>query len=295
MTQARLFDLLDRNSAIAVFGNGLEPVEFCGGQWVVFPTAVLCFAKLSRIPMRSAWDRNVPNESYLLGGDYFVFAIERPYDAATDEFPFVPTEVRRKLGRNQPVYLLLEDPYSGDYVFAGELNPSNHWGSDINGDNAYVAMKLKQTIPSAVWGRLGGLLMSDLTHESLDDQLRKLDKTSSVDNRLEAIRTWFEYWHPGPNKLISPLGSADSLPRSPESDRDFPRVPYPLQWLYRWVDQRHPMMSSSNYLYSKEKLRYDGYGRLWFYSEIQSQLVWATIPEGLDPPGVSFAKWPMAS
>jgi len=108
----------------------------------------------------------------------------------------------------------------------------------------------------------------------LDDALRRLGPSSTTQERLDVLRQVAEFWH-------GPISPDDGF--SEEELRGKP-IPFPLRWWFRLAGRRTSISSSLNSLLGPDELATDSDGRLVFYVEAQAVYVWATMPDGDDPP-----------
>jgi hypothetical protein len=109
--------------------------------------------------------------------------------------------------------------------------------------------------------------------DALDADLLNLSPTTTLGERLELVAKIIDYWQ-GPLSAepgVSP--TALTLP-----------LPAPLAW---WLDRygsRGDLLWCGNGLPMHDVLRMEGADRLVFHVETQGVYVWATEPQGEDPP-----------
>src|SRR5205085_714636 len=61
-------------------------------------------------------------------------------------------------------------------------------------------------------------------------------------------------------------------------------LPGPLRWWYRRGGLRPGVLDGQNSLIGPDRLEVEADGKMTFYAENQGIYIWATLPEGDDPP-----------
>lgn len=115
--------------------------------------------------------------------------------------------------------------------------------------------------------------MADADDAEIDRRLRAMGRSATVGDRLDLLARLIDYWH-GP-----PPPRRRAVPPLPESAP----IPGPLRWWYGRGDDRPEVFRVQNRLLGPRDLVVEG-GRVVFHVENQGVYLWATEPEGDDPP-----------
>src|SRR5215831_16262334 len=106
MSRPSLYQAYERSEAVAFFGSDAFS-ELCNGQWIIFPTTVICFATLGA----------PPQVSYFRTASRFCWVTDAPYRVGTDpRFPsFLPNEVIGGNAKGQTLHLFVRSGNSQKY------------------------------------------------------------------------------------------------------------------------------------------------------------------------------------
>jgi hypothetical protein len=259
------------DEALSFFGSPDEAQRLCNDQWLIFPATVICMAEIGEAPKRSHFQK----------GSRFCWVADQPYQVNDERgWHFVPAQVVGSKGRKYSIRLFVRPPQARDYLYAGELGPSNRAQSGGLEHCAAAWFDLKPTLASGVWLELGGLRPGDFDFAAVDQALNRLKHPTTVHDRLDILRSLVNFWH-GPTR-----------PEDGMSDAEIGGVqlPLPLRWWYRWAGKREEVMSRQNFLFVPRDWRFRHRvlhvrkGRLYFYVENQGVYQWSTLPDGDDPP-----------
>jgi len=268
MSEPKLHAEYDCDEAIAIFGRPAKARSLCNGQWVVLPGFVLGFVEVGE----------PPRSSHFGSGGVFRWV---PDKLDRD----VPPEILGDRASGRSIRLFVRSSGRTKYLYVGELGPPcSHWSMNAAGDNrrlVEVSFDLSSTLPSAIWGGLGGSRPGDLDHKSVDAALGRLRGSTTVQERLEILRRVVEYWH-------GPIRPEDGIPEKELAGLDIPR---PLRWWYQTAGRRPEIMSGQNFLKVPRDLSILD-GKLLFYVENQECYLWGTDPAGDDPPVFGYSKPP---
>jgi hypothetical protein len=287
MNSPELYRQYDQEEIVSLFGLVSEAGSLCGGQWLVFPRALVCLATVGK----------ARQQSHFYPASRFCWVADRPYRAANDGWAFLPLEVRGGHSVDRPagypnsivhvgipepgsrqeertIHLFVRRELADPFTYVGQLLATHSWGVTREYEFGFARFELSATLPSRVWEKLGGPASVGPNVFALDQSLHDLTSSSSVNERLAILRQLAEYWH-GP---ISPdAGLA-------EEELQSKQLPYPLRWWYQLAGRRESMLSGQNKLLGPDELELDQDGRLLFYVENQGVYLWSTLPEGNDPP-----------
>ena len=267
----QLYRRYRREEVLAFFRDRGAAERRCGGQWVIYPDAALCFAVVGDLP-NSTFNTAVR----------FRWRTERADGGSKDaRFPFLPDEVRANSRPHRPIWLFLKRPEWDDYAHVGQLEPAYSWGGKVG--SWHADFDLESVLPGALWAEFHGPEFRVPDPARLDAAFKRLGQTADADTRFAVLQEFVEYWH-------GPIGADDGL-----TEGECALVPMPtmLKRWYRWVGRRSDIVSGQNFLLRPEperagaiqpyRLRMSD-GRLFFYTENQGCYLWGTLPDGDDPP-----------
>lgn len=255
----RRYEAYARDQAIRCFGDERAARSVYDGQWLVFSDVVLAFLELGPGPDRS----------HFVNGKRLRWVVENPRRLHDDPHTwFIPVEIIGPKARTRRIHLFARPAGQTRHVYLGEMEPTYM----IDGGGA-AELELRETLPSSVWSQLGGPRFDGSEAAAVDQALSRLRDPTTLDDRLDVLRTVVEYWH-------GPIASVDGISGGELAGIEIPRA---LAWWYEWAGRRREIMSGQNRLYAPGELR-DVDGRLLFYAENQFVYQWATVREGDDPP-----------
>lgn len=273
MPRPELYKCYSAAEATSFFGAHDDARSFCNGQWLVFPTTVVCLTDIDE----TSTGREA-TKSHFEHASRFCWVADQPYRGA-DGAPqyFLPAEAISATGS---IELFVRPPEARKYLYAGQLAPAYVQTLPARREPASASFRLKQILPSIVWIELGGLRLGDTDHASVDLALDRLRQPTTVHDRLSIFERLVNYWH-GPIRPEDGMSEADlgGLP-----------LPMPLRWWYRWAGKRSEILGRQNRLLVPRDFerRYNmlriNNGRLCFYDENQGVYQWATERTGEDPP-----------
>ena len=270
MSEPILYQLYDRHQAVAPFGDDSAALSLCDGQWLIFPDVVACLTRVG----------TPPKLSHFVNGSGFFWVADKTYKVRDDRYiSFLPPQVVGADGRSRSIHLFVRSTDSEAFLYVGELHPSYMQQGPGKESHGMARFELKTTLPSAIWNRLGGLQIDEKDHVSVDRALDRLRGRTTVEDRLQVLKTLVEYWH-------GAIGPEDGIP---ESELKGVRLPMPLRWWFRWAGRRTNILSGQNTFLGPDKLKTKD-GRLLFYGENQWVYEWGTMHEGDDPP--VFGRYP---
>jgi hypothetical protein len=249
-----------RNEIMALFGADGGGKMFGEGQWVILPAATICMTTLGdprahphfESAVRFRWVAENPQ------GDEPRFAVET-------------FQGKSRQPSQATIWLFVRRPEWDDYLYAGRLASPNSWGHRAG--SWHVSFELSPALPTAVWTTLQGVPPADRAHVTLDAMLSGLGPSTTTQVRFATLQAVVEYWH---GKIVADDGL-------PDAALDGTRMPLVLKQWYRWAGRRTDILSGQNFLLAPDRLRIED-GRLFFYQENQYCYLWATLPEGNDPP-----------
>jgi hypothetical protein len=258
--EPQLYRRYRRDEIMALFGGDGGGETLGDGQWVILPEAVIGMITLG----------DPPAHPHFESAARFRWAAEK----AQGVEPGLAFETFRGKPR-QPsqgtIWLFVRRPSWDDYLCAGRLAPPNSWGHRAG--SWHVDFELSPTLPTAVWTALQGAPRVDHEHAGLDAMLSALGPSTTTQVRFATLQALVEYWH-------GKIGADDGLP---DAALDGMRMPLVLKQWYRWAGRRLDVLSGQNFLLAPDELRIED-GRQFFYHENQACYLWATLPEGDDPP-----------
>jgi hypothetical protein len=281
--EPRLYERYGAHEAVAFFGPLAAAESLCNGQWLIFPSTVVCLASIGE----------APRLSHFATGSQFFWVADQAYRVNDEPYTgFVPAQVVGPKGTERSIRLFVRPQESEPYVYVGELEPSYMQQAPGPQGHGSARFELKPALPSDVWRQLGGPAPGDLDFAPVDRALDRLRGPTSVEQRFEILQQLVEYWH-GPIRPEDGMSDAElagwSLPLPLPPGVTLP-LPLPLLWWYRWAGKREEIMSGQNFLF-KPGDEERGYrqleirdGCLSFYIENQGVYEWATLPKGDDPP-----------
>jgi hypothetical protein len=249
-----------RDEIMALFGADGGGKMLGDGQWVILPGATICMTTLG----------DPPAHPHFESAARFRWVAENPQ---RDE-PRLAVETfqgRSRQPSQATIWLFVRRPEWDDYLYAGRLASPNSWGHRAG--SWHVNFELSPTLPTAVWTELQGAPPADREHARLGAMLSGLGPSTTTQVRFATLRALVEYWH-------GKIGADDGLP---DAALDGARMPAVLMQWYRWAGRRADILSGQNFLLAPDRLRIED-GRLFFYHENQGCYLWATLPEGDDPP-----------
>lgn len=97
MNDPELYQQYDRQQAISFFGRLEEAKALCEGQWLILPNAIVCLTTVGK----------PPRESHFHRASRFRWVAEQPYQAANDEWAFLPLQVRAGHKERLPMHLFV--------------------------------------------------------------------------------------------------------------------------------------------------------------------------------------------
>jgi hypothetical protein len=264
MPQPELYREYDREEGVRLFGPSSEARALEDGEWVLFPQVAICFSTLGR----TAKGSNLPSAKT------FHWAAPRPSRSAPDRYSGVPLEIRAKT--KHELHLFLRAEGTEKYVYAGKLSPAYSYGSSGHGSFGEADLDLNRCLPTDLWQRLSGKAPgTDAKH--LDEALTLLGQKTTTEQRLNIIQATLSHW-------LGPLPAeeawlAGDLRRS--------RIPETLRSWLTLVGRREEIVSQNNLMVPvlPPKLgEPENDGKILIFVENQGVYLWATSPEGEDPP-----------
>lgn len=264
MSGPELYQQYDRQQAISLFGRLSEAKTLCDGQWLILPNAIICFTQVGK----------PPRESHFHRASRFRWVADQQYQAANDQWSFLPMEVRAGSAHHRSMHLFVRPATSERFSYVGQLTPAHSWGVTCEHDFGSGDFDLSPTLPSQIWEKLGGPSPGDLDTLALDQSLQRLDQMKSFHERLAILRRLAEYWH-------GPIGPDEAFA---EGELRGKPVPFPLRWWYQLAGRNESILSGENKLLEPAELKLDKEGRLLFYVENQGVYLWSTTPDVDDPP-----------
>ncbi len=280
MSEPDLYRRYTREEALALFGTAGSVRSLCDGQWVILPDRVLCFTAIG----------TPPGPSHFQTASRFCWAADKPYRVVFgegEEMPFepppglgrwdefLPREARVSRERQLPIHLFARNINDDHHVYIGRLSPSHSWRGPSPGQNFGEAyFDLSPPLSSRVWASLGGLRPNDGDDATLDAALARLRGPLALEERLGILRQIVEYWH-------GPIRPEDGIP---EEELPVHTLPRALRWWYALAGRRRGLLDGLNHLLAPSAVEPEADLRLTFYAENQGGYLWATYPEGDDPP-----------
>jgi hypothetical protein len=272
----QLYNWYSLEQAISFFGARDDARSFCNGQWLVFPTTVVCLTDID--------ETNTAGEatkSHFTNAAQFCWVADQSYRGSDGEPPyFVPPEAISGSGEKRLIELFVRPPEAREYLYAGQLARSHMQSLPAREGPASASFRLKPALASRVWIELGGLRPGDTDHASVDLALDRLRHPTTVHDRLSVLERLVNYWH-------APIRPEDAMS---EAEMAGVSLPLPLRWWYSWAGNRAEVLSRQNWLFvphdrqdRRGQLTFD-HGRLRFYAENQGVYQWSTLPGGEDPP-----------
>jgi hypothetical protein len=257
-----LYATYTSGEAVALFGARGHSRSLCGGQWVLLPSAILCFATIGPAPERP----------HFQSADSFVWVADRAYRASSEWPAALPLEVRQGQGHGRPIHLFARASGESGYIYLGGAAPANPYGYDAG--RITGTFRLIVPLPSDVWRRLGTYLEGVGSADALDESLVALERVPTLKERLAIVERVVAYWR-GPRR------TEDGLPAQELKAR---RLPDPLRHWYELYGRRADLLRCPGHILAPDELEADDEGQLVFYVEEQGVYLWATRPEGEDPP-----------
>jgi hypothetical protein len=276
VSRPELYEWYSSEEVISFFGAYDDEQSFCNGQWLVFPTTLVCLTEIDETNTRQE-----ATKSHFKRASQFCWIADQQYRGPDGEpHYFVPSEAISGVGEKRAIELFVRPPEARRYLYAGQLARSHTQSFPARQGFASASFHLKQTLPSSVWIELGGLRLGDLDHASVDAALERLRQPTTVHDRLSILERLVNYWH-GPIRPEDGMSDAEigGLP-----------LPMPLRWWYRWAGKRWEILGRQNRLLVPRDFerRYGmlriNNGRLCFYDENQGVYAWSTLRDGDDPP-----------
>lgn len=270
MNRPVLYQAYDKSEAVAFFGSEAF-TEQCNGQWIIFPTTIICLATLGE------W----PQASHLQTASRFCWVADARYRVGIDPSypPCIPNEVIAQNAKGRTLHLFVRTGKSQKYIYAGEMGPTHAMGFASKDNHGHADFTLSLALPSAVWTGLGGLHIGDTDHAAVDAALDRLRDRPTREVRFGVLKQLVEYWH-------GPIHPGDGLTDDELAGIQMPTVLY--DW-YRWAGKRREILSGQNIFFNPcdEQHKYWELaiedGRLHFYIENQGVYEWTTLAEGDDP------------
>src|SRR5579864_3548788 len=112
MPRPELYKWYSRDEAISLFGAHDEARSFCNGQWLVFPTALVCLTEIDETNTRRE-----PQKSRFERASKFCWVADQPYRASDGEpHYFVPTEAISAIGNKHVIELFVRPPEACKYL-----------------------------------------------------------------------------------------------------------------------------------------------------------------------------------
>jgi hypothetical protein len=261
--QPELYRQYRLDEAVSFFGSNAEAESLCDGQWLIFPNAVICLAKIGA----------PPQASHFGDASEFCWVADKPYRVNDEgDLHFVPAQVLDQRGEHA-IHLFLSSAQSPDYRYVGELAAFHRGESGSREHHGMACFRLTPTVPSSVLVQLCGLQLGSVDFVAVDQALARLRGPTTVQDRLGVLQELVQFWH-------GPIGPGDGMD---EDQLAGIPMPQPLRWWYRWAGKRHEILSGQNILLEPRELKVDD-GRLRFYVENQYVYQWGTLLEGDDPP-----------
>ena len=266
-----MYQAYETSEAVAFFGSDAL-AEQCNGQWIIFPTTIICLATLG------AW----PRASHFLTASRFRWVADAPYRVGTDPSypPCLPNEVIAGNAKGRTLHLFVRGGKSQKYIYAGEMGSTHAMGFASKNNYGSADFTLLVALPSTVWTGLGGLHIGDTDHAAVDAALDRLRDGPTREVRFAVLKRLVEYWH----------GSI--LPSDGTTDAELAGIQMPTvlyDW-YRWAGKRPEILSGQNIFFSPRDEQHKYWelaiedGCLRFYVENQGVYEWATLANGDDPP-----------
>ena len=213
MPRPELYTWHDHETAASLFCATAARESLCDGQWLIFPDAAVCLARLGE----------KPNASHFESASQFCWVAERAYEVSDRPFAeFVPAQVVGQAGAARDISLYAQPPGASGYIYLGALEPSYSQASFFNGRPSLARFKLCPALPSAIWAQIGGSAPGVIEASDVDRALARLRGPTSVADRLDVLRTLVGYWH-------GPIAAGDGMT---DSGLDAMPLPEPLRWWY---------------------------------------------------------------
>lgn len=281
LKHVEMYHEYDRQHIIAPLGPTDAAEILCNGQWLIYPTVILCLTTVG----------STPCTSYFRAATKFRWVADNTNELPTapnrsvHDLNIVPSDVIGGNLKGRSIYLFARQRTSTKYRFLGKLGPSYMQQGASAKNHGEAEFDLSPALPSELWAKIGGFDAGDTSHAAVDAALSRLGDTATVEDRFDVLKRLVEYWH-------GPILPDDGIPESDLAGLPMPSV---LRWWYRWAGKRTEIMTGQNILfwprndlhkYWQLKVEDDF---LHFYIENQGVYQWATLPDGDEPP--VFGRW----